>query len=103
MHRAYGAIGRLLKYNALTAITSILGSVLVTGLLVETFAIPVVIANIISVVVLGGVNFVGADKLVFRSAAVALVLALVGGRVRVGRGEAPAKNGGRVREVRRRR
>jgi len=73
---AHGAVGRLLKYNGLTAITSILGSMLVTGFLVETVAIQVVIANIISVVVLGTVNFVGADKLVFRSAAVALVLGL---------------------------
>ena len=73
---AYGAVGRLLKYNALTAVTSILGSVIVTGFLAETMAIPVVIANIISVVVLGALNFVGADKLVFRAAAVALVLGL---------------------------
>jgi putative flippase GtrA len=71
---AYGAIGRLLKYNALTAITSILGTVLVTGFLVETCAIPVVFANIISVVALGGLNFVGADKLVFRAAIAALAL-----------------------------
>ena len=73
---AYGAIGRLLKYNGLTAITSIFGSVLVTGLLVETFTIPVLFANMISVVVLGGLNFIGADKLVFRSAVAALALML---------------------------
>jgi putative flippase GtrA len=76
VHSAYGAFGRFLKYNALTGITSILGSVLVTGFLVETIAIPVVIANIISVVVLGGVNFIGASQLVFRSAVVALALGL---------------------------
>lgn len=76
VYGAYGAIGRLLKYNALTAITSILGSVVVTGFLVETLAIPVVIANIISAMVLGLLNFVGADRLVFRSAAVALMLGL---------------------------
>jgi putative flippase GtrA len=73
---AYSAIGRLLKYNGLTAITSIFGSVLVTGLLVETFTIPVLFANMISVVVLGGLNFIGADKLVFRSAVAALALML---------------------------
>lgn len=49
---------------------------LVTGFLVETIAVPVVIANIISVVVLGGVNFIGASQLVFRSAVVTLALGL---------------------------
>ena len=42
---------RLLRFNALTAMTSIAGSVLVTSLLVETLRCPDRVANIISVVV----------------------------------------------------
>ena len=74
-----GALGRLLRYNAITALTSIVGSVVITGLLVESLAIPAVTANIISVMMLGLVNFVGADKLVFRAGIAWLVLAMGAG------------------------
>lgn len=73
---AYGAIGRLLRFNALTAVTSIAGSLVVTALLVETLSFPPVVANVISVAVLGVINFIGADTLVFRSSAVVVLLAL---------------------------
>ena len=71
-----GVLGRLLRYNTLTAATSIAGSVMITGLLVETLAAPPVVANIISVMSLGLVNFVGADKLVFRSGVAVMALAI---------------------------
>ena len=65
---------RLARFNALTGVTSILGSVAVTALLVESWSLSPVLANIISVVVLGALNFAGANSLVFRAGAAALLL-----------------------------
>ena len=62
--------GRLLRFNALTAVTSICGSILVTALFVEAFEMNVIAANIASVAILSIVNFIGADRLVFRAGAV---------------------------------
>jgi putative flippase GtrA len=76
--RDTGAAGRLLRFNALTGITSILGGVAVTALLVETMGMNAIVANILSVVTLGVVNFVGADTLVFRAAAILMMSALAG-------------------------
>jgi putative flippase GtrA len=75
---AQGAMGRLLRFNALTGITSILGGVLVTALLVESMGMNAVVANILSVMALGVVNFIGADTLVFRAGVVALALSAAG-------------------------
>jgi putative flippase GtrA len=63
---------RLARFNALTAATSIAGSVVITVLLVESLGVPLLAANIASVAVLSGVNFVGANTLVFRGTAMAL-------------------------------
>jgi len=72
--RGAGMLGRLLKFNALTAVTSILGSVVVTTFLVETASMVPIVANSISVIVLGALNFVGSDRFVFRAAALALLI-----------------------------
>jgi putative flippase GtrA len=69
-------LGQLIRFNALTAITSIIGTVAVTALLVETASISPVMANIISVAVLGVVNFIGADTLVFRAGVVVVAAGL---------------------------
>jgi putative flippase GtrA len=69
-----GTLGRLLRFNALTALTSIAGSVLVTTFLVETVSMVPIVANSISVIVLGALNFVGSDRFVFRAAALALLI-----------------------------
>ena len=69
---------RLVRFNALTADTSIVGSVAVTALLVESLSLSPVVANIISVVVLGVLNFIGANTLVFRAVAAALLMLVVG-------------------------
>ena len=69
-----GCIVRLLKFNALTALTSIAGSVVVTTFLVETVSMVPIVANSISVIVLGALNFVGSDRYVFRAAVLALVI-----------------------------
>ena len=65
---------RLLRFNALTAVTSIAGSVMVTTFLVETVSMAPIVANAISVIVLGAVNFVGSDRFVFRTAALAALI-----------------------------
>ena len=71
---AAGVLGRLLRFNALTALTSIAGSVVVTTFLVETASMVPIVANSISVIVLGALNFVGSDRFVFRAAALALLI-----------------------------
>jgi putative flippase GtrA len=67
---------RLLRFNAITAVTSMAGSLVLTGLFVEAAGLPPIAANIASVVALGLVNFAGAETMVFRAAA-AIVLASV--------------------------
>jgi putative flippase GtrA len=71
-----GVLRRFLRFNALTAVTSIGGSLLLTALLVECLALTPIAANAVAVVVLSIVNFIGADMLVFRSTAAAVVLSL---------------------------
>ena len=70
---------RLARFNAMTALTSIAGGVLITALLVEALGLPPVAANIISVVALGLLNFAGADSMVFRAGAGVMVLAMAAG------------------------
>ena len=67
---------RLLRYNTMTALTSVAGSLVVTGLLVEMLSVPPVAANAISVVLLGALNFAGANTLVFKSGVALAALAL---------------------------
>jgi putative flippase GtrA len=72
-------LARLVRFNGLTAVTSIAGSVLFTAALVELFAMPPVAANIVSVIALGALNFVGADTMVFRAAVVLASVAIATG------------------------
>ena len=65
---------RLGKFNAMTSLTSIVGSVLVTAVLVESFTLSPLDANVVAVVVLAVVNFIGANTLVFRAGAVGVVM-----------------------------
>ncbi len=67
---------RLARFNALTGVTSIAGSVVFTAILVEAFSLSPVMANIISIVALSVINFVSANALVFRSGLVIGILAL---------------------------
>ena len=75
-YSAADVLGRFLRFNALTAVTSIAGSLIVTALLVEYLQLTPIAANVVSVVVLSIVNFIGADTLVFRSTAAAVVLSI---------------------------
>ena len=67
---------RLTRFNAMTGLTSIAGSVMVTAVLVELLSVSPIAANVISVVALGAFNFAGANTLVFRSAVAILLLAI---------------------------
>jgi hypothetical protein len=67
---------RLARLNALAGVTSIIGGVVVTMLLVETLGLPAISANVVSVAVLSMANFIGAETLVFRSAATAAIIAV---------------------------
>lgn len=74
--RAGSPVHRLIRFNALNAVTSMAGSMVVTALLVETVGLPVLTANIISVGVLSLVNFIGADRLVFRTCAALIAISV---------------------------
>jgi putative flippase GtrA len=67
---------RLIRFNALTALTSIGGSVLLTVLFTESMSVHPAVANAISVVVLSVVNFIGADRMVFRAGAAAIMVSV---------------------------
>ena len=67
---------RLARFNAMTGLTSIVGSVMVTAALVEMLSMSPIAANIISVIALRTVNFAGANTLVFRAAMLAAMLPL---------------------------
>jgi putative flippase GtrA len=67
-------IRRFVVFNTLTAGTSVLGGIIITAALVEMLSLTPVVANIISVVALGVLNFVGANSLVFRAGAAAMVM-----------------------------
>jgi putative flippase GtrA len=65
---------RLARFNALTGVTSILGSTAIVAMLVEIARIPPLEANIVSIVLLGFINFAGANALVFRGAVTIVML-----------------------------
>lgn len=66
---------RLIRFHALTGITSIAGTTALTAALVETTGLSPVTSNVIAVMSLGLVNFAGSETLVFRTAAILTVLA----------------------------
>lgn len=66
---------RLSRFHVLTGVTSVVGTTVLTALLVETLGLPPLTANIVAVAALGLVNFAGSEALVFRTAAVAALLA----------------------------
>jgi putative flippase GtrA len=74
--RAHERWARLVRFNVMTGLTSIGGGVIITALLVESSGLSPLVANVLSVVVLGLVNFAGANTLVFRAGAGAAVLAI---------------------------
>ena len=67
-------LGRLIQFNAVNAITSIFGSIFLTAFFVEAIGWHPVLANIASVAGLSLLNFVSADRLVFRAGVVGLIV-----------------------------
>ena len=65
---------RFARFNVATGLTSIVGNIVLMGILVGMMRIPAVIANAIAVGVLSAANFVASDRWVFKSAVVALLL-----------------------------
>jgi putative flippase GtrA len=68
-------VSRLARFNMLTGVTSILGTVAITAVIVEHSTLPPVVANVGAVVFLGLLNFAAADALVFRGAAILVCVA----------------------------
>jgi putative flippase GtrA len=77
-HRSGAWLNRLIQFNMLNAMTSIAGAIFLTAFFVETMGVHPVLANIASVAGLSLVNFVGADRLVFRAGIAALALGIAG-------------------------
>lgn len=62
----HGVLARLLRFNLGTGLASIAGNVMVTGLVVESFHLPALAANVCAVGVTSLANFLVADRFVFR-------------------------------------
>jgi len=60
---------RLLRYHVLTSLTSVVGGILLSAYFVEATGLHPLVANVASVVALSAINFVCADRLVFRAGA----------------------------------
>ena len=56
---------RLARFNGLSALSSVLGNVALTAVLVQALGVPVVAANALAVAVVAAVNFTGLDRWVF--------------------------------------
>src|SRR5688572_28186504 len=67
---------RLLRFHALNGVVSIIGNVVITAGLTQLSVDPL-LANVVAITMCGMVNFLAADRLVFRAGAAALVLGLV--------------------------
>jgi len=65
--RPGSVVERFVRFNMLTAITSIVGSLVLTAIFVEAFQLNVIASNIASVAILSVINYIGADRLVFRA------------------------------------
>ena len=70
------SLRRFLRFNAANGLTSIAGNVLLMGLFVGLLGMPATLANAIAVGVLSAVNFIAADRWVFKGAVIALVLSV---------------------------
>jgi putative flippase GtrA len=81
-------LDRLIQFNVLNAMTSIAGTIFLTAFFVETMGVHPVLANIASVAGLSLINFVGADRLVFRAGVAALALGIAGNAAAAGSYEA---------------
>ena len=58
-------LGRLARFNGLSALSSVAGNVAFTAVLVNTLGVPIVAANAIAVALVSALNFAGLDRWVF--------------------------------------
>jgi dolichol-phosphate mannosyltransferase len=63
----HGVYGRLVRFQVANGILSIAGNVAITWALVESFRAPYLLANAASVLICAVLNFIAADRFVFRS------------------------------------
>jgi putative flippase GtrA len=66
--RRHERLARFLRFNGATALISIAGNVGLMALFVGGFELPLLPANLLAVVTLSVLNFLSADRLVFRPA-----------------------------------
>jgi len=62
----HGVVGRLLRFHLANGVISIAGNVAITWVLVSGLGAPYLIANALSVLICALVNFLAADRFVFR-------------------------------------
>jgi dolichol-phosphate mannosyltransferase len=62
-----GRLDRLRRFHALNGLVSLAGNVLLMRLLVGTFGVPPIAANVIAVLACSIVNYVAGDRVVFRT------------------------------------
>lgn len=66
---------RLSRFHVLTGVTSVVGTTIITALMVEALGLSPLAASIVAVVALGLVNFAGSETLVFKTTAVMALMA----------------------------
>src|SRR5712691_2768195 len=64
---AIGPAGRLLRFHLANGVFSILGNMALMAVLVGRWHLPVIPANVISIAVCSLLNFLAADRFVFRA------------------------------------
>lgn len=69
---------RLLRYNVLTSVTSVFGGIFLSAYFVEATGLHPIVANILSIAALSAINFISADRLVFKTGVVMAVLGTAG-------------------------
>ena len=72
----FDSFRRFLRFNAANGLTSIGGNVLLMAVFVGVLGIPASLANAIAVGVLSALNFVAADRWVFKGVLIALVMSV---------------------------
>jgi putative flippase GtrA len=78
----FSLLAKLARFNVATGIVGVGGNLAVVALYVTVFKLPPVVANVLAVATLSIVNFIVADRWIFR-AAVGLAVGLIGSPIAV--------------------
>jgi putative flippase GtrA len=78
--KASGAwvLERFLRYQTLASLTSVFGSIFLSAYFVEASGLHPIAANVLSVAALSAINFLGADRLVFKAGALLVAMGFAG-------------------------